>query len=188
LHDRDGSNPSFVTRETGWKCFSCGENGDGPGFIMKLKGFNYPQALQYLGEEEKQPSKQAKAKQAKERQDKFAARWAESELARTLGIPIRQCHEALQRIKPDTLNEFALILTELETLNYQHDILIHGDPADRAELVRDLAGLRLFKRTLLFKKNFDFRAWLRRVNKPAPVEVAQEPQNNECNRIEISFG
>jgi len=40
---------------------------------------------------------------------------------------------------------------------------------------------------LLFKKNFDFRAWLRAVNKPQPVEVAQEPQH-EQPRIEISLG
>ena len=107
-----------------------------------------------------------------------------------MGIAIRRCHEALVGITPDNLDEHALILTELETLEYQHDIMIHGDQADRAELVRDLAGLRLFKRTLLFKKNFDLRAWVRRVNKPPPlpVEVAQEPQQNEQPRIEISFG
>jgi len=187
IHDRDGRNPSFAAWETGWKCYSCGEGGDGPAFVMKLKGFTFPQALEYLGESRQRPTRQDKAKQAKERRERAAARWNESELARTLGVAIRLCHEALQRITPDTLDEHALILTELETLNYQHDIMIHGDKADRAELVRELAGLRLFKRTLLFKKNFDFRAWLRRVNMSVPVEVTQEPQY-EQPRIKISFG
>ena len=29
LHDRDGRNLSFVAWETGFKCYSCGESGDG---------------------------------------------------------------------------------------------------------------------------------------------------------------
>ena len=69
-------------------------------------------------------------------------------------------------ITPDTLDDFALILTELETLTYQHDIIIHGDPVERAELVRDLAGLRLFSRRLLFRRDFDFAAWLRSTRMP----------------------
>jgi hypothetical protein len=188
IHDRDGSIPSFQCGEDWFKCYSCGASGDGIAFVMKLKNFTFPQALAYLGENRPRPTRQDKAKQAKERRERADAKWNESELARTIGIAIRLCHEALSDITPNNLDEHALILTESETLNYQHDIMINGDPAARAELVRELVGLRLFKRTLLFKKNFDFRGWLRSVNKPQPpVEVVQEP-HEQPPRIEILFG
>jgi hypothetical protein len=157
---------------------------------MILKKMTFPQALTYLGEERARPTRQEKAKLTRERKKREAAEWRERDLAWTLGIAIRQCHEALKKLSRENFDspDMTLILTELETIQFQHDILIHGDPAARAELVRELAGLRLFKRTLLFRKNFDFRAWLRAVNKPPPVEVAREPQRHEQPRIEISFG
>jgi len=85
LHDKDGRNPSFVAWESGFKCYSCGESGDGPAFIMKLKGFNFPQALEYLGEDRPRPTRQDKAKLTRERTERAAARWQESELAPHLG-------------------------------------------------------------------------------------------------------
>lgn len=95
LHDRGGRNPSFVAWETGWKCYSCGESGDGPAFIMRLKGMTFPQALVYLGEERPRPTRQEKLKRTMERNERAAARWNESNLAWTLGKMIRLCHEAL---------------------------------------------------------------------------------------------
>ena len=137
LHDLDGRNPSFVCGETWWKCYSCGEGGDGPAFIMKLKGFNFPLALEYLGEEVKRPTRQDKTKQAKERREKAAARWIESELARTLGIAIRRCNETLIGITPETLDNHALILQQLLILEHHHQILIHGSPADKVAVMAE---------------------------------------------------
>ena len=137
LHDRDGRNPSFVAWERGFKCFSCHESGNGPAFIMKLKGMSYPQALTYLGESVHRPNRQDKAKQAKERRDRAAARWQESELARTLGIAIRRCNEALIGITPDTLDEHALILQQLSILENHHQILIDGSSADKFAVIAD---------------------------------------------------
>jgi DNA primase len=187
LHDREGRNPSFVAWESGWKCYSCGEAGDGPAFIMKLKGLTFPQAMAYLGQEFRRPNAQCKAKQAKERRKKRDAEWRERELARTLGIAIRQCHEALRDIAPENFDDHALILTELETLNYQHDILIYGDQAERASLVRELAWLRPFKRTLLFRRNFDYLALLRATNNKSDLPVVDLESQNERNRIKVSF-
>jgi hypothetical protein len=182
LHDRDGRNPSFVAWDTHFKCFSCHESGDGPAFIMKLKGFNYPQALQYLGEEVKQPTRQEQAKWTRERTERAEARWRESDLAWTLGTMIRRCNKALEHITPDTLDSYALILTELETLKYQHDIMINGDPATRAELVRELAGLRLFsRRTLLFRRDFDCAEWARSLYRN------QEPRNEPGSKPEAGY-
>jgi DNA primase len=152
LHDKDGRNPSFVAWETGWKCYSCGESGDGIAFIMKLHRVNFPEALRLLGIDPVKPTAQEKREQARKRKERTEAEWRERELARTLGIAIRRCHEALRDITPETIDHFALILDQLTILHYQHNVLIYGDQADRAELVRDLTGLRLFSRTLLFKK------------------------------------
>jgi DNA primase len=189
LHDRDGRNFSFVCGDTWWKCFSCGEHGDGPALIMRLKGMTFPQALAYLGEERQRPTAQEKAQRAKESKAKAAAEWREREIARTLGITIRESHKMLLGITPESFTspEFELLLSELSIVEYQHKILIEGDQEERAAVVRDLAGLRLFKRTLLFKKNFDFRAWLRAtMKKYAPAEATKGSQN-EMHRASISF-
>jgi hypothetical protein len=187
LHDRGGRNPSFVAWESGWRCWSCGESGDGPAFIMKLKGLNYPEAMTYLGQEMRRPSTQERAQQANERKKKADTEWRERELARTIGIAIRFCHEFLSDISPETLDDHAIVLQQLPTLEYQHQILVEGSSADKAAVMADWQGVRLFQRTLLFKKGFDFRAWLSSVNKP-PVEVSMEPTKNEQPRIKISFG
>jgi hypothetical protein len=182
LHDRDGRNPSFSAWETGWKCWSCGESGDGPAFIMKLKGMSFPQALAYLGEERVRLTQNEKAKLAAERKERTAARWAESNLAWTLGTLIRRCHEALRDISPGNIDDHALILRELETLNYQHDLLIYGDKTVRAELVRELADFsRYSRRGLLFREDFDFAAWARGIDR------YQEPRDGTKPKPEPRF-
>jgi hypothetical protein len=139
---------------------------------MQLKGMTFPQALAYIGEERPRPTWQEKAKRVAERKELEAARWQESDLAWTLGKMIRLCHKALEKITPDTLDDFALILTELPTIAYQHDLLIHGDKTERAKLVQDLGPLcRFNRRTLLFRRDFDFAAWVRNLSR------YQEPRN-----------
>jgi len=166
LHDRGGRNPSFVAWETGWKCWSCGESGDGPAFIMKLKGMNFPEAMTYLGQELRRPTAQEKVQQAKERKKKAAAEWRERELARTLGVAIRCCHKTLRDITLGNLDGHALIIQQLSILESHHQILIDGSSGDKAAVMAEWQGVRLFKRTLLFKKSFNYCAWLRSVYKP----------------------
>jgi hypothetical protein len=189
IHDSDGRNPSFACGDTWWKCYSCGESGDGPAFIMKLKNMTFPQALSYLGVERRRPSRQQRAQLAKERRQRIKAEWAESDLAWAIGTTIRRCHVALKCITPGNFDNHALVLQQLSTLEYQHQFFIDGTPTDKAAVLADWKGTKLLKRNLLFKENFDFRAWVRRVNmtQSAPVEVVEEPQHHECNRIEISF-
>lgn len=166
LHDLDGRNASFACGDDWYKCFSCGAYGDGPDFIMKLKGMTFPQALAYLGEDRPGTTRQEQAKRTRERTERSAARWNESNLAWTLGKMIRLCHEALRDISPENLDEHAIILQELSILEYQHDLLIYGDPIARAELVSELAELRLLPRRTLFRRDFDFAAWLRGTRMP----------------------
>jgi hypothetical protein len=184
IHDRDGRNPSFACGEDWFKCYSCGASGDGIAFVMKLKNMTFPQALAYLGEERPRLTRQEKAKQTRERKKRDAARWRESDLAWTLGTLIRCYNKALEQITPDTLDNFASMLTELETLTYQHDLLINGSKEDKAALVADLKDFPLLQRGRLFREDFNFRAWLSEINRP---EGKPEPQH-ECKRIEISFG
>jgi hypothetical protein len=68
---------------------------------------------------------------------------------------------ALERIgRNNTTPEFtSLLLTFLPTIEYQHQILIDGDADDRATVVADWGGVRLFERRLLFNRNFDFAGW-----------------------------
>jgi hypothetical protein len=191
IHDRDGRNPSCVYGETRWHCFSCGEGGDGPALIMKTKGMSFPQALAYLGEDRPRPTRQEQVARTKERTERAAARWNESNLAWTIGKMIRLCHEALRDITPDTIDQFALILDQLPILQYHHQILIDGSPADKSAVMAEWQGVRLFKRTLLFKKNFDFLGWLRSVYKPQPpAEVTREPHGNDTrtHSIELLVG
>jgi hypothetical protein len=185
LHDRDGRNPSFQCGEDWFKCYACGASGDGIAFVMKLKNMSFPQALEYLGEEVKRPTLQDKAKLTRERKKREAAEWRERDLAWTLGTLIRRCNEILEKITPDTIDAFALILTELETLTYQHDLLINGSKDDKAALMADLKDFPVIKRGRLFREDFNYKAWLSIINRPEGKPA--EPQH-ETKRIEISFG
>ena len=188
LHDRDGRNPSFVCGEDWFYCHSCKESGDGAAFIMRLKGFNYFYALEYLGEEVRIPSRQEKAKRDAERKQRAEAQWREREVARTLGVAIRRIHEAMTRITPETLDDYAPMLAELSHLEYQHDLMIHGTPEDKAAVVAEWHGIKLFERTLLFKKNFDYRKWLRAtLQKPEPPPEVNQESENGVERASISF-
>jgi hypothetical protein len=185
LHDRDGCNPSFACGEGWFKCFSCGASGDGITFVMRLKKMTFPQALTYLGEERARPTRQEKAKLTRERKKREAAEWRERDLAWTLGTLIRRCNEILEKITPDSLDAFALILTELEKLTYQHDLLINGSKEDKDAMVADLKDFPIIQRRRLFREDFNFKAWLSEINRPEGKPA--EPQN-ETKRIEISFG
>lgn len=57
-----------------WHCFGCGEGGNGVSFIMKIKGFTYPEAIRYLAqhngihfEEKEQTPEEREAQHHKDR-------------------------------------------------------------------------------------------------------------------------
>lgn len=48
-HEKTPSLSIDVTKNL-WHCFGCGEGGNGIGFIMKLKGYSFPEAVKYLAQ------------------------------------------------------------------------------------------------------------------------------------------
>lgn len=175
------SNP-FAAWETGFKCWSCGESGDGPAFIMKLKGMTFPQALAYLGQERKRPTRQEKAKATRERKKRLAAEWRERDLAWTLAKLIRTARTAMLKMTPENFDEYAGIIDNVTTWERWHDVFIYGSKEDRAAMMEELKDFPIFKRGRLFREDFDFIAWLRGCNRP---EGKPEPHKNEIKRIKI---
>ena len=144
-------------------CFGCGWSGDVIDFTKQVRGCSFKEALQLLGiERDRLPAVDLRALK-KEREQREILAWREREVARTIGIAIRVAHKILERITPGNLTDHknSLVLSNLPTLEYQHDLLIHGDPEDRAAVVAEYDGVRLFARRLLFRKDFDFAAWHR---------------------------
>jgi len=182
LHDRAGRNPSFVAWDRGWKCWSCGESGDGPAFIMRLKGMTFPQALAYLGEKRRRPTRQEKAKLTRERKKREAAEWKERDLAWTLAKLIRTAGRTMQRITPETFDDYADIIDNLVTWERWHDVFVSGSKDDRAALMAELKDFPIFERGRLFQEDFNFRSWARETTMP---ECKPEPQKNETKRIKI---
>ena len=143
----------FVFQDRGrWRCFGCGEHGDEIDFVRRTRGCGYSEALSFLGMERPQATAPVRREIKRKRAERAAAAWRESETARTLGIAIRCCHEALSDITLETLDDHALVLQQLSILEHHHQILIDGSSADKAAVMAEWQGVRLFKRTLLFKK------------------------------------
>jgi hypothetical protein len=163
--------PSFFVFEDREKfhCYGCGEHGDGIDFVRRTRNCSYREALTILGVESPRATAQMKAEILAKRAEKAKAEWREIEVARTIGVAIRLCNEALKDITPETLDDHALILQELSTLQYQHDTMIYGDQAARAAVVQDYSSFQLIHRGLLWKRDFDYRAWLRGVNTGMPI-------------------
>jgi hypothetical protein len=48
----DDRNPSFVATpgKPTWKCWGCGERGDAPNLVMRLKGWTFPETVRWLAE------------------------------------------------------------------------------------------------------------------------------------------
>jgi hypothetical protein len=165
--ERTGS--FFVFQDRGrWHCFGCGEHGDAIDFIRRLRGCSFREALEVLGLESPERNAAELALLRSERRKRETERWRERELARTLGTAIRIGRRALERITPESFTSqfYSLLLSELSILEHQHDVLISGDAEDRAAVVADWQGVRLFERQLLFRKDFDYRGWCRSIMEP----------------------
>jgi hypothetical protein len=157
--------PSFFVFEdrNRWRCFGCGEGGDTIDFVRRSRGCGYREALKILGIDSPAATAATMRKIEHQRRERAAAEWRERDVAWTIGTTIRRCHQIMRRITPDTLDSYALILTYLPQLEYEHDIMIHGNPSARTEVVRAYSKILLFPRGLLWRRDFDYRAWLRGV-------------------------
>jgi hypothetical protein len=147
-----------------WHCFGCGEGGDDIDFIRRTQGVGYREALKILGRDDPKATAATLRECRRRRAERAQAEWREREVAWTLGNAIRIAHGVLRRVTPAALDDFALLLQWLSTLEHQHDILVNGDAADRAAVVAEFNGIKLFPRAPLFRRDFDYRAWLRGVN------------------------
>lgn len=176
FHDSpQGRNPSFMIKGERWRCWSCGESGDGISYVMKRRGLTYPQALDYLGIERQRPTRQDKARINRERRKQIKDEWCECDLAWTLGKLIRLGHRAMNCLTPENLHEYGGLIENVATWERWHDVLIYGDKEEKAALMQDLAQFPVFKRGRLFREDFNFNAWLCEVTRKP--EGKPEPQN-----------
>lgn len=159
--------PSFFVFEdkARFRCFGCGEGGDVHDFLKLTRGLSFKESKAFLGMATPQLTAQERREAERRTKERAALAWRERELARTLGIAIRTCHEALRDCTPDTLDDLALVLQELPALEYHHRLLIDGSPEDKAAVVAEWNGVRLFKRELLFRRDFNYAAWLSGINR-----------------------
>jgi hypothetical protein len=163
LHPED--TPSFfVFQDRGrWHCFGCGEGGDAIDFVRKSRGCSFREALTTLGIGDQGCSSAELARIRADCRRREAERWFERDLAWSLGTCIRWAHEFLRSVTPENFDspKYSLLLSELAIFEFQHQILIDGDPGDKAALLAELRGLPLLPRRLMFRRDFNFDAWKR---------------------------
>jgi hypothetical protein len=153
--------PSFTIYQNtnSFYCYGCGVGGDSVNFIRKLKGLNFPDALSYLGIENKKPSKKTVARIQREREAKQAAKWRERDVAHTLAKMIRAINRKMATMEMvDIYNGFGL-LDQLHQYEHCHDILIHGSKEEKAEVLKELRHMPIERQTL-FDRSFDYKGWL----------------------------
>jgi DNA primase len=155
-------NPSFYVFDDGhFHCFGCGEHGDAIDFVRKRYGYNFPEALNFLGiEQDKRPSIDPK-KIRQKKKELLGFKQRECDLAYTLGFLIRVTHTAMAGFTIKTFNEYGQIIDQLAYWEYAHDILIHGSKDKKRQVLEALKDMPLIERNRIFNANFDFSAWLR---------------------------
>lgn len=175
--------PSFVvnTGKNRFCCYGCHEYGDVVDFLQKLHGFTFPDALAYLGIENRPTTKaqfaaiKRRIKAAEIRRERREAREArERELAYTLGTLIRRINKAAMALTPDNLAEYGNIFSSLPWYEWGHDTLINGNKLEKAYLLWSFKGHPIIRRGLLFNEDFDFDAWVRGI-------AYEEPQREQTN-------
>lgn len=162
--------PSFVvnTEKNRFNCYGCDEHGDAVDFVQKLHGFTFPDALSYLGIEDKPISKKQfkqikkRIKQAEKRRERKEARQQrERELAFTLATLIRWINKASMALTPDNLHKYGGIFSNLPWFEWGHDVLVNGGKTEKAYVLWSFKGFPVIERGMLFKKDFDFGKWLK---------------------------
>jgi hypothetical protein len=177
-------NPSFtIFPNNSFYCFGCGQSGDAVNFVRKLHSLSFPDALKYLGIENKALSKKAAVRIKKDRERKLAAAWRERDVAFTLATMIRNIHKKMNADMDmvDLYNGFGLLdrLHEYETM---HDLLINGDDDQKKEVMQELRAMPIERRTI-FKKDFNYRGWLNKFLSGEPHETSSKKRY-----AKVSFG
>jgi DNA primase len=158
-------NPSFhVYGDSHFKCFGCGEYGDAADFIQRLHGLSFKEALQHLGikqgpvtVEMRNRIKQAERK----RREKKIFEKKQMDFLYTLAVEIRRAHKLINNIK--TIADMEILAELFHKLSYwEHcwDVLFEGGQNAKA-VMKQLNGMKIIKRNLLFKPDFDYLQWLR---------------------------
>jgi CHC2 zinc finger len=131
----------YIFDDQRFKCFGCGEYGDGIDLIRKLHGLTFKEALKHLGIESGGLSKDAirKINQRKRRRkllDDFE-KWRGDYLA-YLGTMINRTMKLmLGRIPPADLDLYAPLLHGLPLWKHQSEILLKGTDEDKLSLLKE---------------------------------------------------
>lgn len=133
----------FVFENSRFKCFGCGEYGDGIDFIQKMHNCDFKEALRILGIEQEPltPEKAAEIKQLQNQRKLVKAfrRW-EVDASNEVGMLCRSARKVLAKIRTEAdLLKYGEVYHSLETWQYQLDILTGGDDQAKFEMFRSLA-------------------------------------------------
>jgi hypothetical protein len=156
--------PSFyVFPSNKYYCFSCQSHGDSVDLLQQLFGFDFNQALSYLGiknDQSRGEIRQAIAESRQRIRQKKRRIQFERNLIFTLGILIRSTHKAMDSWKSvDDLERYGDTLHLLPWWTFCHDTLSRGDQDEKDQVVRTLKDMPTLTRKYLWKGNFDYRKW-----------------------------
>jgi len=88
----------------------------------------------------------------------------------------------------DNLSEYGDILQPLSWWEFCHDVLIHGDSQEKAQVIAAFKNKPVIKRNTLFKSEFDFIKWLRNFISQFKEGGNGTPDELRTGTIEISIG
>jgi|Deesub1362B_J571_1020462.scaffolds.fasta_scaffold00223_28 DNA primase len=131
--------PSFVVypQSQRFYCFGCGAKGDVIDFIMKLRSFNFKEALSYLNIRPAQTAKSSQLTKKKKLLQQFQ-KWRDDRIE-LLFLVLRGLKLLKKRVQSieEAKNLADLYHTEPIWV-HQLDILLHGDEREQFELYREV--------------------------------------------------
>jgi len=140
----DEQSPSFKIYEKNGvqrgHCFGCNFDQDVIGFVQKIKGCSFQDALRRLGVEQKEITPEVRQdinrhKYHNELIKEFRA-WENSYLDHISKL-YRQTRRLMLNIAPEDLNWYAPLLHMLPVWEYHRTILISGDDQEKFELFKE---------------------------------------------------
>jgi len=156
------NDPSFfIYPNNTFHCFGCGEHGDAVDYVRKLYGFNFQDAVRYLGLENK-PLSSKQVKQIKQKQSRhFYLIHRESELIFTFTHLIQGTRKLIESgfIKGiEELEQVAPLLHQLPAWRHYRMILCVGSQDEKEKLIEYLKDFQTTDRGI--DTRFDWRKWL----------------------------
>jgi hypothetical protein len=161
----DDQNPSMtVFADNHAHCYGCGWHGDAVDFVRDRHGFDFNQALLFLGitrgpmtgqMRKKNETAKRKAQQRADREQRIR------DLVFTLGILIRAIRKATNHLTFDNFNDYCEILEPLSWWENCHDVLCCGDDDAKNKCLEALKDFMTISQKPLFKTGFGVSRWLR---------------------------